>query len=109
MPLAGCPVRYPLRRYYALAAVPVVLLYRHLQPDFDQSKQGTVADASRYAFHQFVMRDRIELPAEVAINHLTVSPIQQPVNFTHCAMRAAPRLIPILLFGQISLKGSTVC
>ena len=69
------------------------LFDRCIQPQLDQVQQGFVAHATSHALHQFRMRDRVEVTAEVRVHHFRIAPlIQQLVNCLHRIQGAAVRL-----------------
>src|ERR1035437_1635466 len=60
----------------AFAAPFVVLLHGRLQPRLDEPEHGSVADASGHTSHQLVVWNRIEVAAQIAIDHLAVSSVE---------------------------------
>ena len=91
LPLPTRPVRK------TAAAVPVVLLHRHLQPRLDPAQQPPVAHATGQRLHQLRVRYLAEVVRQVGVHHLPVARYQQPVHAPDRVMRVAARPIGILL------------
>ena len=56
-----------------LAAVPVLLYHRHLQPRLDESEHPSVAHAPRDALHQLGVRYLAEVVREVRIDYFVAA------------------------------------
>ena len=80
------------------------LFYRRLQPLLDQVQHRLVADTSGHRFHQFAMRDRIKVPAQVRIDYLGMPRVQQRVYLPNGIVGALPRPVRILLRLEIGLE-----
>ena len=63
-----------------------------------------VAHAAGDRFHQFGVRDAVEVAAQIRVDHLGMSRVQQAVDVVHGIQRAATRSIGVLLRLQIGLE-----
>ena len=86
------------------AAAVVGLFHRRRQPLLDQTQHGPITDAPYHACHQFRMRNRVEVPAQVAVHHLRVPLVHQPMDLLYRVQRAAPGPVGILLRLQVGLE-----
>ena len=69
--VAGCPHLPPLL---------VRLLDRSLQPHLHQMQQVPVADPASHALHQFVVRNRVEVAAQVRVDDFRVATVQPALD-----------------------------
>ena len=91
-------------RRAASASLAVGFFDGHLQPLLDEPQYSPVADAAGHALHQLVVRDGIVVAAQVSLDHLAVSPIDQTVNRSDGVMGTAPRSVGVLFVRQVGLK-----
>ena len=77
---APCGVPLPLSLLTVLRClVPFVVLFfhRHLQPCFYQCQHRPVAHAPGHTLHQFMVRDSVEVTAQVRIDYLLVPSLEK--------------------------------
>src|SRR5262249_39005039 len=82
----------------------VGLFHRHLQPRLDQPQQVPITDAPSHRLHEFRVRDAVEIPAQVRVDHLRMPLDHQPLHLLDGIQRAAPRPVGILLRLQVRLE-----
>ncbi len=70
----------------------------------DEPQYGPIADAAGHAFHQLVVGDGVEVAAQVGIDHLAVSSVDQPMHGADGIVGAALRSVGVLFAGQVGLE-----
>jgi hypothetical protein len=74
----------------------VDLLDGRFQPHLQQMKHRAVHDAPPQALHQFGVWNRIEVPAQIRINHLRVAAEEQFTHMIDRVQRAALLAVGVL-------------
>jgi RHS repeat-associated protein len=80
-----------------LASPLVALLHRRLQPLFDQPQKVPIAEAASDRFHEFGVRNGVEIPAQVRVDHFGMAGVEQRMNLLH-RVQCAPSLVVRVLF-----------
>ena len=80
-----------------LVATLVGFLDRSFQPHLDQMQHRSIDDPASYRLHQFGMWNAVKVTAEISINDLFLSGIDQLVDMLYCVQCAAVCPIGILL------------
>src|SRR5690606_19588576 len=63
-----------------------------LEPAMEQGEKATIADPFLYPFHQWLVRDRVEVALQVGIDHEGEAFLEQTIYFAQRVTAAAPRL-----------------
>jgi hypothetical protein len=86
-----------------LVATLVGFLDRSFQPHLDQMQHGSIDDPSSHRPHKLGVWNTIKVAAEIRINDLPMTGVDQLVDALYCVQRAAVCPIDILLRLQVSL------
>src|SRR5690554_4904209 len=62
-----------------------------LEPAMEQGEKATIADPFLYPFHQWLVRDRVEVALQVGIDHEGEAFLEQTIYFAQRVTAAAPR------------------
>jgi site-specific DNA recombinase len=92
--VAGCPM---------LPATLIDLFYRRFQPGLDEPQQTPVADATSHRFHEFGVRDAVEVAAQVRVHHLRMPRFQKHQDLLHSIQGVLLRSVGVLLWLQVGL------
>ena len=82
----------------------VGFLDRRFQPQLDEPQQMPIADPPSHALHQLVVRNAVEIPAQVRVDHFPIARIQQPLDLLDRFQSALPRSVGVLLRLQVRLE-----
>ena len=102
--------RRTLRRSFSMSMAGsrriaiAVILDRRFEKPLDQRQYLSVADPARHALDQFGMRDRIEVAAQICVDYLTITLIQQTVDRSDRILCASFRSISVLLGFEVRLE-----
>jgi len=69
-----------------------------------QAQNALVYDAPRYRFHQFGMRNRIEVPCQIGIHHISVAAGYKPVHSAHGISRTPVWPVGVLFRWHVGLE-----
>ena len=97
------PRAFRLARSTTMPAI-VDLLDRHHQPLLEQGQQVPIADPTSHRAHQLGVRNRVEEPREIGINHLGMPRVHQLVHMTDRVMGTATGSVRVLLRLQVGLE-----
>src|SRR5215510_9349383 len=103
-PLWRPPTFVPVARTSMFVPALVGLFYRSLQPHLNQMQHCSIDDPASYRLHQLGMWNAVEVTAEISINDLSMSGIDQLVNVLYGVQCAAICPIGILLRLQVGLE-----
>src|SRR5450631_3146611 len=95
IPIARAPMR---------VSMLVRFLDRSFQPHLDQMQHRSIDDPASHRPHKLGVWNTIKVAAEIRINDLPMSRVDQLVDVLYCVQRAAVRPIGILLRLQVSLE-----
>ena len=101
--LRGSPCAPPAARHAPLA-IPVGLLDRCLEPQFDQAQDVAIDDPARSRLHQFRMGNRIEVLGQIRVNHVRVAATEKLVDRLDGIARRAFRSVAIGTGLEIGLE-----
>ena len=82
----------------------VRFLDRGFQPHLEQMQHRSIDDPASHRLQKLGVRNTVKVTAEISINDLSMSGIDQLVNVLYCVQRAAVRPIGILLRLQVGLE-----
>jgi hypothetical protein len=94
----------PIARTSMFVSPLVGFFDRSLQPHLDQMQHRSIDDPASYRLHQLGMWNTIEVAAEIRIDNLSMSGVDQLVDVLHCVQRAAVCSIGMLFRLQVSLE-----
>jgi hypothetical protein len=77
---------------------------RRFEPHLHEMQHATIADATSHRLHQFGVGDRVEVPAQVRVDHLGIPASQPGVDRLDGVQRTAAFTIRVLLRLQIGLE-----
>ena len=102
-----CGLPRPSSLFRVVRCVPpplVGLFHRCLQPHLDQPQEVPIADASRQRFHEFGVRDAVEVAGQVGIDHLRMPRVHMPVDLPDGVQGAVVWPVGVLLRLQVGLE-----
>lgn len=85
IPLPKCPASA------TPAALPVLLVYGHLQPCLDPVRRATVAHAPGHSTQQLGMRYHADVVGPIRVHHLAVPGVQQPMKVPDSVQCSVPK------------------
>ena len=103
-PLWSTSTFVPIARTPTFVPTLVGFLDRSFQPHLDQMQHRSVDDPSSHRPHKLGMGNTIKVAAEIRINDLIMSCVDQLVDVLYCVQRAAVRPIGILFRLQVGLE-----
>ena len=94
----------PISRGSMLASAIVRLFNRRLDPHLDQMQDLPVCDSARHRFHQWSVRNLIEIATQVRVDHRRVPGIDRAVHGFDRAKRTYASAVRVLFRLQVSFE-----
>src|SRR3977135_2259236 len=100
-PLRSTSTFVPIARTPTFVPTLVGVLDQCFQPHLDQMQHRSIDDPASHRPHKLVMWNAIKVAAEIRINDLPMTRVDQPVDVLYSVQRAAVRPIGILFRRQV--------